>query len=126
MGMLRIKSTFISDVQPPVSDCLWLKLEDDGVSLFLVEAGTPKPLKLSNSNSNDTVEKSIEEIKKSLIGAVLDNKTADTINGAKAYTEDRIEAIKGTSKDNYKTLTLYGLKAYIDNKVSKKSSKDNE
>ena len=28
MGMLRIKNTFISDVQPPVRDGLWLKVVD--------------------------------------------------------------------------------------------------
>lgn len=122
MGMLRIKNTFVSDVQPSVSDGLWLKVVDGKVSLYLIEAGTPKPLQLVDDNStatpqDDTPAESTKKLKKDLVGKSTDAKTADTINGAKTYAKDQANTLLGTAEDAATEMTLYGLKAYIDSKV---------
>lgn len=51
MSMFKIKNTFVSDVQPQVQDGLWLKVVDGGVSLYLIEAGTAKALKVVDDNN---------------------------------------------------------------------------
>ena len=51
MSMLRIKNTFVSDVQPSISDGLWLKVIGNKVALYLIEAGIPKPIQVVDDNS---------------------------------------------------------------------------
>jgi len=114
MGMIRIKNTFISDLQPAINDGLWLKVVDGGVTLYLIEGGTPKPLKLVDDNST---AKTSDDTVQDLVGSVEDEKTANTINGAKAYADDVKDTVTGTAEDTADDLTLYGLKAYIDSKV---------
>jgi hypothetical protein len=120
--MLRIKNTFVSDVQPSVSDGLWLKVVGGKVALYLIEAGTSKPLQLVDDNStatpqNDTIAETTKKVKSDLIGNSTDAKTADTINGAKTYAKDQADTLLGTEEDTATKMTLYGLKAYIDSKV---------
>lgn len=120
--MLRIKNTFVSDVQPPISDGLWLKVVSGKVSIYLIEAGTPKPLHLVDDNStttpqDDTIEETTKKVKSDLVGESTDAKTADTINGAKTYAKEQANTLLGTAEDTAEDLTLYGLKAYIDSKI---------
>lgn len=120
--MLRIKNTFVSEVQPSVSDGLWLKVVNGKVALYLIEAGTPKPLQLMDDNDtassqDDLLAETTKKVKTDLVGKSNDTKTADTIKGAKAYAKDQADALKGTAEDTAADLTLYGLKAYIDSKV---------
>lgn len=122
MSMLKIKNTFVSDVQPSISDGLWLKVVGGKVALYLIEAGTPKPLQLVDDNStatpqDDTIAETTKKVKTDLIGSALDAKTADTINGAKTYAKDQADTLLGTAEDTATEMTLYGLKAYIDSKV---------
>lgn len=114
MGMFRIKNTFISETQPMVSEGLWLKLVDGGVALYLIDGGTPKPLKIVDDNSTASTQ---DDTVQDLIGSVEDTKTANTINGAKAYADDVKDIVTGTAEDTAEDLTLYGLKAYIDSKT---------
>lgn len=122
MGMLKIKNTFVSDLQPAISDGLWLKVVDGKVTLYLIEAGTAKPLQLMDDNDtasslDDTLADTTKKLKKTLIGKTTDAKTADTINGAKTYAKNQTDTLLGTAEDAATEMTLYGLKAYIDSKV---------
>lgn len=54
MGMIKIKNTFVSDVQQQVQDGLWLKVMDGGVALYLIEGGCPKPLKVVDDQNTQT------------------------------------------------------------------------
>lgn len=122
MGMLRIKNTFVSELQPAVSDGLWLKVIGGKVALYLIEAGTPKPLQLVDDNNtaasqDDTIAETTKKVKSDLVGESTDAKTADTINGAKTYAKDQANSLLGTAEDTATEMTLYGLKAYIDSKV---------
>ena len=122
MGMLRIKNTFVSELQPAVSDGLWLKVIGGKVALYLIEAGTPKPLQLVDNNNtaasqDDTIAETTKKVKSDLVGKSTDAKTADTINGAKTYAKDQANSLLGTAEDTATEMTLYGLKAYIDSKV---------
>ena len=120
--MIRIKNTFVSDVQPDVANGLWLKVVSGGVSLYLIDGGTPKPLQLvddkgSATPQDDTVAETTKKVKSDLVGKSTDEKTADTINGAKTYAKDQADTLLGTAEDTAADMTLYGLKAYIDSKV---------
>lgn len=122
MGMLKIKNTFVSEMQPAISNGLWLKVVGGKVALYLIEAGTPKPLQLVDDNStatpqDDTIAETTKKVKSDLVGKSTDAKTADTINGAKTYAKDQADNLLGTEQDTAADLTLYGLKAYIDSKV---------
>ena len=122
MGMMRIKNAFISDVQPPITDGLWLKVVNGKVAFYLIEGGNPKPLQPVDDNNtttpqDDTLAETTKKVKTDLIGSALDAKTANTINGAKTYAKDQADTLKGTAEDTAADLTLYGLKAYIDSKV---------
>lgn len=122
MGMLRIKNTFVSELQPAVSDGLWLKVIGGKVALYLIEAGTPKPLQLVDDNNtaasqDDTIAETTKKVKSDLVGKSTDAKTANTINGAKTYAKDQANSLLGTAEDTATEMTLYGLKAYIDSKV---------
>lgn len=114
MGMIRIKNAFISDVQPAISNGLWLKLVNGGAALYLIDGGTPKPLKLVDDNGTASTQ---DDTAQDLVGSVEDKKTANTINGAKAYADDVKDTVTGTAEDTAEDLTLYGLKAYIDSKT---------
>ena len=122
MGMLKIKNTFVSEMQPAISNGLWLKVVGGKVALYLIEAGTPKPLQLIDDNStatpqDDTIAETTKKVKSDLVGKSTDAKTADTINGAKTYAKDQTDTLLGTAEDASTEMTLYGLKAYIDSKV---------
>ena len=122
MGMLRIKNTFVSELQPAVSDGLWLKVIGGKVALYLIEAGTPKPLQLIDDNNtaasqDDIIAETTKKVKSDLVGKSTDAKTANTINGAKTYAKDQANSLLGTAEDTATEMTLYGLKAYIDSKV---------
>lgn len=115
MGMLRIKNTFISDVQPPIKDGLWLKVVDGGVALYLMENGTPKPLKvIDDGGTSSTADNVVQD----LVGKNTDKKTDNTINGAKAYAKDQADTLMGTAEDEATDMTLYGLKAYVDAQIA--------
>ena len=120
--MLRIKNTFVSELQPAVSDGLWLKVIGGKVALYLIEAGTPKPLQLIDDNNtaasqDDIIAETTKKVKSDLVGKSTDAKTANTINGAKTYAKDQANSLLGTAEDTATEMTLYGLKAYIDSKV---------
>ena len=120
--MLKIKNIFVSEMQPAISNGLWLKVVGGKVALYLIEAGTPKPLQLVDDNStatplNDTIAETTKKVKSDLVGNSTDAKTADTINGAKTYAKDQADTLLGTAEDTATEMTLYGLKAYIDSKV---------
>ena len=122
MGMLRIKNTFVSELQPAVSDGLWLKVIGGKVALYLIEAGTPKPLQLVDDNNtaasqDNIIAETTKKVKSDLVGNSTDAKTANTINGAKTYAKDQANSLLGTAEDTATEMTLYGLKAYIDSKV---------
>ena len=122
MGMLKIKNTFVSEMQPAISNGLWLKVVGGKVALYLIEAGTPKPLQLVDDNStathlDDTIAETTKKVKSDLVGKSTDAKTANTINGAKTYAKDQADTLLGTAEDTATEMTLYGLKAYIDSKV---------
>lgn len=122
MGMLRIKNTFVSELQPAVPDGLWLKVIGGKVALYLIEAGTPKPLQLVDDNNtaasqDDIIVETTKKVKSDLVGKSTDAKTANTINGAKTYAKDQANSLLGTAEDTATEMTLYGLKAYIDSKV---------
>ena len=122
MGMVRIKNTFVSELQPAVSDGLWLKVIGGKVALYLIEAGTPKPLQLVDDNNtaasqDDIIAETTKKVKSDLVGKSTDAKTANTINGAKTYAKDQANSLLGTAEDTATEMTLYGLKAYIDSKV---------
>lgn len=117
-----ILKTFLSDVQPAVHCGLWLKPVDGGFALYLIGNGNVQPLNLVDTNNtpsdaDDTAE-TADGIKADLVGSVQDGKTANTINGAKAYAEDVKDTVTGTDADTSADLTLYGLKAYIDEKTT--------
>lgn len=105
---------YISNNAPSVKKgAAWLKPVEGGVVLYVLNGGW-KPLKLvddknTQSEGDDTVQ--------NLIGSVQDAKTANTINGAKAYAKDAADAVLGTASDTSADMTLYGLKAYIDSKT---------
>ena len=120
--MLKIKNTFVSEMQPAISNGLWLKVVGGKVALYLIEAGTPKPLQLVDDNStatplDDTIAETTKKVKSDLVGKSTDAKTANTINGAKTYAKDQADTLLGTAEDASTEMTLYGLKAYIDSKV---------
>lgn len=106
---------YISSSAPIVNKgAAWLKPVDGGFALYILDNGW-KPLVLVNDNNtpsegDDTVQ--------DLIGSVQDEKTANTINGAKAYAKDAADAVVGTSSDTSADLTLNGLKAYIDEQIA--------
>jgi hypothetical protein len=71
-------------------------------------------LKFANNKSG------FKDEAKSIIGSVQDEKTANTINGAKAYAKNVKKEITGNPGDASSELTLYGLKSLIEEKTSKK------
>ena len=82
----------------------------------MINNGRELPLKIAVPAESD-------DLAGKLIGSVQDKKTANTINGAKAYTKEMKAAIVGTASDTASDLTLHGLKAYIDTKTKKQDEK---
>ena len=52
-----------------------------------------------------------------------DSKSANTINGAKAYAKEVKRDIVGKASDAPSDLTLHGLKNYIDSKLPKQDGR---
>ena len=101
---------------PSCRDVLWAKPEKDGFNLYLLDNGAWKPLKAENIKNSEVVID--ESMMQKLIGSVQDKKSANTINGAKAYAKDVRNTIVGSKSDTEKDLTLCGLKAYIDARIA--------
>ena len=107
---------YISNTAPNVRGAAaWLKPTKGGYELVIIDGGE-KPL-VTEDNSNN-VAFDADVIKNEVIGSVKDKKSANTINGAKAYAKDIKDAIVGKSSDTLADLTLKGLKAYIDKKLA--------
>ena len=102
---------YLSNGAPNVKNgAAWLKPVDGGYSLYILDNGW-KALKLVEDNSTATLA---DDIVQDLVGSTKDKKTANTINGAKAYADDVKSTVTGKASDTASDLTLYGLKAYID------------
>ena len=105
----------LSTQEPAVRDCVWCKPVEGGFALYMLQAGVMTPLKIMDDKSTASI---VDDAVQDLVGSVQDEKTANTINGAKAYADDVKDTVTGTASDTSADLTLYGLKAYIDSKVS--------
>lgn len=106
---------YIGNTAPSVrNSAAWLKPVEGGYSLYVLDNGW-KALKLVDDNSTASEG---DDIVQDLIGSVQDEKTANTINGAKAYAEDVKDAVTGTASDTSADLTLNGLKAYINEQIA--------
>lgn len=125
--MVKVKNTYFSPVKPRDPNCVWLKPVNGGFAAYLIDAGYEKPLKLVEDNGtpaegDDTIAKTTAATKSELIGTAEDTKTANTINGAKAYADDITQAtyaeVLGDPTDAASNMTLYGLKAYIDGQLA--------
>lgn len=105
---------YIGSSAPSVNKgAAWLKPVGGGFALYILDGGW-KPLVLVNDNNtpsegDDTIQ--------DLIGSTDDAKTANTINGAKAYARDAANAVVGTDSDTPDDMTLKGLKAYVDAQI---------
>jgi hypothetical protein len=60
------------------------------------------------------VQSAIESAKSEVIGTNADQSSADTIYGAKAYSDANKEAVIGTAQDTASAQTIMGAKAYAD------------
>ena len=105
----------LSTQEPAVRDCVWCKPVEGGFALYMLQAGVMTPLKVMDDKSTANI---VDDAVQDLVGSVQDEKTANTINGAKAYADDVKDTVTGTADDTKDDLTLYGLKAYIDDKVT--------
>ena len=112
---MRKLDLYISNVAPNVRNAAWLRPTGNGVALYIAEGGNWIPLVLADDKGTDSVT---DDVKQDLIGSVQDKKSANTINGAKTYAKDAVNAVVGTSKDTSSDMTLNGLKAYINEKVA--------
>ena len=104
----------LSTQEPAVRDCVWCKPVEGGFALYMLQAGVMTPLKVMDDKSTASI---VDDAVQDLVGSVQDEKTANTINGAKAYADDVKDTITGTADDTAEDLTLYGLKAYVDAQV---------
>ena len=104
-----------SSTEPNVRNCVWVKPVSGGFALYMLSNGVMSPLKVMDDNSTANIA---DDVVQNLVGSVQDGKTANTINGAKAYAEDVKDTVTGTDADTSADLTLYGLKAYIDEKTT--------
>ena len=104
-----------SNNAPNQRNVVWAKLVDGGFALYLLDGGMWKPLKLVDDKGTEDEK---DDTVQNLIGSVQDKKSANTINGAKAFAKDATQKIIGTKSDEASDLTLYGLRAYIDKKAS--------
>ena len=117
--MISVK-TIISETKPNVLYGLWLKPMDGGFAAYIIESGAIKSLKLvDDKNTEDTEDDKVIDY----IGSIQDSKSANTINGAKAYAKEVKKVLLGKSSDTESDLTLHGLKKYIDSKLSNQDGK---
>lgn len=114
-----IVKTFISKEKPAMANGLWLKPVDGGFVAYLLSGSSVKPLKLVDE---DNAQPAKEDKPIDLIGSVRDKKSANTINGAKAYAKDIRNEIVGSASDDSSELTLNGLKALIEEKTKNKKT----
>jgi hypothetical protein len=106
---------YISNTAPNVRGAAaWLKPTKGGCELVIIDGGE-KPLVVSNNKQDTNI---IDSVKNDMIGSVKDKKSANTINGAKAYANDVKKAVVGTPSDTSSDLTLNGLKAYINEQIA--------
>lgn len=117
--MISVK-TFISGTKPAVPFGLWLKPVDGGFAAYLINSGAVTALKVvDDKNTEDAKDDEVID----LVGSVQDTKSANTINGAKAYAKEVKKDIVGKASDTPSDLTLHGLKKYIDSKLPKQDAK---
>ena len=106
----------LSKEAPTMKDALWIKPVDGGVSIKVLVGNKWCSLKVEDDPVEEAFEKegAAAAMKTEIIGSVKDKKSANTINGAKAYADNKANTIIGSKSDEASDLTLYGLKAYID------------
>ena len=109
--MVECKLIF-SNTEPNVRNCIWAKPVKGGFALYM--PGIKAPLKVVDDNGTEDAE---DDVVQNLVGSVQDKKSANTINGAKAYARELKKDIVGKTSDTATDLTLNGLKAYIDKKI---------
>ncbi len=114
-----IVKTFISKDKPSMTSGLWLKPVDGGFVAYLLSGSSVKPLKIIDEDNTQEEE---ENKPVDLIGSVRDKKSANTINGAKAYAKDIKNAIIGKPEDDPSELTLNGLNALIEERTKNKKN----
>lgn len=120
---MLIRGIEYSATPPRVKGVLWAKPVTNGFVLYMPVGSLWKPLQIVNDNStttvSDDVAKGVKNVENTLIGSIEDEKTADTINGAKAYAEDAVAGVIGDAEDTWsaEVQTLNALKNYIDSKV---------
>lgn len=104
----------ISTVAPTIKNALWIKPVDGGFCPYILFGGKWEALKMADTNETpDTADDKVQD----LIGSVQDKKTANTINGAKAYAKSQAKSVVGSNSDTASDMTLHGLKKYIDEKL---------
>ena len=111
----------ISKEAPTIKDALWIKPVDGGIAIYALVGNKWQPVKTVNEPIEEGAYEqagAAEAVKTSLIGSVKDKKTANTINGAKAYADTKVNTVIGNKNDGAESMTLYGLKAYIDNALN--------
>ncbi len=113
--MFTVK-TYVSERKPSVQSGLWLKPVEGGVEGYVISGNCLLPLKLIGGQAES----------KDYVGSVKDDKSANTINGAKTYAKEMVSSVIGTSGDTENDLTLHGIKAYVDLKTKKYGSKKQE
>lgn len=97
MRTIKIKNTFISDVQPPIQDGLWLKEEEGGIALYLIERGNPKPLKVVNDQGTTTpIDDVVRDVLKVTNITTLTTKQCNALN-----VGDQVIKITGNQKHLY-------------------------
>lgn len=105
----------LSPTMPSYRNVLWLKPVDGGVTMLVPGNGGWDPLITINNNGTVNI---VDDIIKTIVGKAGDKKTADTVNGAKAYAKDMADAVVGKASDKSSAKTIYGLKAYIDEQIA--------
>lgn len=107
-------NAYISKEAPSGVGGIWFQPVDGGYVLRVFDGGW-KNLKLVDEGATSQLN---DDKVQDLIGSVQDEKTANTINGAKAYTDSAVNDVIGTKQDTSSDMTLNGLKAYIDEQIA--------
>lgn len=110
---MQILKPVFSENPPSVRDALWIKPVQDGFEAYILNGGKWVPQKIGN----EVPALNTEGLKAEIVGSVKDKKSANTINGAKKYAEDVMEAVVGKASDTSADMTLHGLKAYVDEQM---------
>lgn len=105
----------ISDTAPSQKNVLWIKPVSGGFTLYIKDSGRWLAMKQMDDQGTSQL---VDDTVQNLVGSVQDTKTANTINGAKAYAKDAADAVVGTSSDTSSDMTLNGLKAYVDEQIA--------